>query len=108
MKLELIQDGLCMKRKQLLKVRGGRGHTIVCHSGSVWVTLDRDPRDIILGAGDSLALERDGLALVQALEQSAISVAPARDGRGLAPRLAAPRHARAAAGPMHAAFGVSP
>ena len=76
MNLELNQDGLCLKRKQVLKVRGGSGHAIVCHSGSVWVTQAGDRRDIVLDAGESFALERNGLAVVQAFEQSAISIAP--------------------------------
>ncbi len=85
MNLELNQDELCLKPKQLVKVRGGAGHVIVCHSGSLWLTQDRDRRDIVLGAGESFTLDRDGLALVQALEQSAISIAPAGRGRHLHP-----------------------
>ncbi len=106
MNLELNQDGLCMKPKQLLKVRGGVGHTIVCHSGSVWVTQDRDRRDIVLGAGESFALDRSGLALVQAFEQSAISIAPpARSACAGAPA-ALPRHAVAGTGIPRGAVGV--
>ena len=81
MNLELNQDGVCMKPKQLLKVRDGVGHTVVCHSGSVWVTQERDRRDIVLGAGESFALDRSGLALVLAFEQSAISIARPAPGR---------------------------
>jgi len=76
MNLEFNPQGLCLKPKQLLKVRRGSGHAIVCHSGSLWVTQHRDPRDIVMGAGESFALDRNGLVLVQALEQSAISIAP--------------------------------
>lgn len=91
MTLELNQDGLCLKPKQLLKVRGGSGLTIDCHSGSLWLTQDRDRRDIVLGAGESFTLDRNGLALVQALEQSAVSIQPAGSGR----------RAHAAAPPWH-------
>jgi len=88
MNLELDQDGLCLKRSQVLKVRGGAGHSVLCHSGSLWLTQDRDQRDIVLGAGESFVLDRDGLALVQALEQSAISIAPpARRSRTTMPGL---------------------
>ena len=83
MKFELDSEALCLKPKQLLKVRGGLGHAIVCHSGSLWVTQARDQRDIVLAAGESFALDRDGLALVQALQQSAVSIAP---------KAASPRH----------------
>jgi hypothetical protein len=78
MNIELNQNGLCLKPNQLVKVRGGRGHSIVCHSGSVWVTQDGDPRDIVLRAGDSFTLDREGPALVQAFEAGAISVAQAQ------------------------------
>ena len=68
MNIELNQDGLCLKTKQVVKVRGGRGRSIVCDSGSVWVTQVGDPRDVILRAGESFRLDREGLAVVQALE----------------------------------------
>ena len=74
MNIELNQDGICMKPKQVVKVRGGIGHSIVCHSGTVWVTQDGDLRDVVLHAGQSFMLNRKGPALVQAFEQSAISI----------------------------------
>ncbi len=74
MNIELNQDGLCLKRKQVVKVRGGMGHSVVCDSGSVWVTQDGDPRDIVLRAGESFTIDRNGLALVQALEPGSISI----------------------------------
>lgn len=74
MNIELNQDGLCLKRNQVVKVRGGIGHSIVCDSGTVWVTQNGDPRDIILRAGKSFTIDRNGLALVQAFEPSSISI----------------------------------
>jgi hypothetical protein len=74
MNLELSQDGVCLKRNQMVKVRGGLGHSIVCDSGTVWVTQDGDARDIVLHAGNSFTLDREGLALVQAFEPSSISI----------------------------------
>ena len=76
MNIELNRNGLCLKPNQLVKVRDGRGHSIVCHSGSVWVTQDGDPRDVVLRAGEAFTLDRDGPALVQAFEPGAISIAP--------------------------------
>lgn len=104
MKLELNQDGLCMKRRQILKVRGGVGHTVVCHSGSVWLTQDGDSRDIILGAGEAFTLDRSGPALVQAFERSAISVAPR--GRAARATAAAKPCGHAAARYAHTAVGI--
>lgn len=106
MDLEFNHNGLCLKSHQVLKVRGGIGHTIICHSGTVWVTQDRDRRDIVLGAGESFALDRNGLALVQALEQSAISIALAPVSDRAAAPVALPRHAAAAGGFLRAAVGI--
>jgi len=46
MRIDLSQNGLCLERNKLLKVRGGIGHTVVWHSGSVSVTQDGDPRGV--------------------------------------------------------------
>lgn len=105
MNLELSLGRICLKPKQLLRVRSGVGHAIVCHSGSLWVTQHRDQRDVVLGAGESFALDRDGLALVQALEPSAITIAPATMGRALPPA-ALPRHAPARSRRAHGLAGV--
>ena len=106
MNIELNQDGICMKPKQVVKVRGGVGHSIVCHSGTVWVTQDGDRRDIILRAGESFTLDRRGPALVQAFEPGAISIArPGAQMRQSAPAMMLPR-AAAGGGFPHGAIGV--
>ena len=106
MNLEFNPEGLCLKPKQLLKVRGGIGHAIVCHSGSLWVTQQHDQRDIVLGAGESFALDRKGLVLVQALAQSAISIAPLARGTRARAAFALPRLASAGVGLAQRAAGV--
>lgn len=74
MNIQLNQNGLCLKRNQVVTVRGGIGHSIICDSGIVWVTQDGDPRDVILSVGGSFRLDRAGLALVQAFGPAAISI----------------------------------
>ena len=104
MKLELEQDGLCLKPKQLLKVRDGGGHTVVCQSGALWLTQHGDPRDVYLGPGESFLLDRNGLTLVQALERTTVSIlAPAVRA---APTAAFAKQAYATAGQMRSAFGA--
>ena len=88
MNIEFNQNGLCLKTKQVVKVRGGKGHSIACDSGSVWVTQVGDPRDTVLSAGNAFTLDRDGLALVLAFEPSSISIAQA-EPRSVPARLAA-------------------
>ena len=74
MRIELNQNTLCVKRNQVVKVRGGIGHSVVCESGSIWVTQDGDLRDIVLHAGDAFTLDRAGPALLQAFEQGTVTI----------------------------------
>jgi Protein of unknown function (DUF2917) len=106
MNIELNQDGLCLKRNQVVKVRGGIGHSVVCESGTVWVTQDGDPRDIILRAGDSFTIDRSGPALVQAFEQAAISITRSAVQNRASVRAALARRAMAGAGFPRGAVGV--
>lgn len=52
---------------EVLRLRDGAGRHIGVVRGVAWVTQDGDPRDYVLGSGESLRLERDGLALVMPL-----------------------------------------
>jgi hypothetical protein len=106
MNIELNRNGFCLKPNQLVKVRGGLGHSIVCHSGSVWVTQDGDLRDVILRAGESFTLDREGPALLQAFEQGAISIAQSKP-QSRATRLAGfLKSALPGAGPARGALAI--
>ena len=75
------------------------GVSIECHSGSVWLTLDDDPRDIVLSAGDRFAGNAHRRALVSALEPSRIGVDVPR------PELAYVATAARTPAPSHWRFG---
>ena len=49
------------------------GVTITCREGSVWITVDNDPRDIVLEAGGSFTASDHARALIYALEPSTVS-----------------------------------
>lgn len=69
---------LSLAPKAIFTLPDGAGVGITCRSGTVWVTLDRDPRDIVLAPGERF----DGLEhrrmLVSALEASCITVSGTR------------------------------
>jgi len=47
-----------------LRVRDAVGCTVVCSSGKVWITQEKDSRDTFLREGQSFTLDRPGLALI--------------------------------------------
>lgn len=46
--------------------------------GSLWVTQENDPRDLVLHAGDTWMVERDGLTIVEAQADSTVCIAGRR------------------------------
>lgn len=79
-----------LRRGELLRLRNMRGHGIAVLRGMAWVTQDADPRDILLEPGQSFVLDRPGLALVQALQDTGLLVFDARVRSRAAPAFAAP------------------
>lgn len=56
-----------LSRGRLIRVQDGGGFRIHCYSGELWITQERDLRDIVLQPGDAFILDRPGLTLVAAL-----------------------------------------
>jgi hypothetical protein len=52
---------------EVLPLADIRGRRLCCIDGTVWITLDRDLRDIFLRPGESFVVDRDGVTLLHAL-----------------------------------------
>ena len=65
-----------LQRGRFLRIQSGAGSTVGAHAGSVWITEEASPRDVVLRPGQSLKLRRRGLALVEAMSDAVISFAP--------------------------------
>lgn len=61
--------------RQLFEIPDASSARILCTSGCLWLTLDGDPRDVILRPGDSFAAGEPRRALLYALEGSAFLLA---------------------------------
>ena len=104
MKISLEDSRVELRPKQMLRFDGAEGVRIVCLRGALWVTQDQDLRDVFLSTGACFTLDRDGVALVSALEASSVRLAePVRlrsqlliaaeaVWRGLVQRLRVPSH----------------
>ena len=71
MTLELKKGAVRLGPNQTLKVVDGAGSTVSALEGSVWITEENQPNDIVLTAGGSYRLRRRGITLVNSLGGSA-------------------------------------
>lgn len=72
--IELEPIGLAAR--SVHRIADAKGTKVTCVKGVTWVTQERDPRDIILGAGQSVVLDRPGLAVVFAFKDAVITIGP--------------------------------
>lgn len=61
-----------LAKRQILAVQRPAGVRIECLQGSVWITLDGDARDVVLGAGQAFTTDCPQRALVLALDPACI------------------------------------
>lgn len=59
-------------RNQIREVKTPLGVTLKCLSGRVWVTLDGDPRDVVLDQGQTFTVDRNQRTLVMALDEATV------------------------------------
>lgn len=63
-----------LKQGELVHLDGARGTALRVTRGTLWITLEDDVRDVVLAAGDTFTVDRDGLTLVEAQERSTVCV----------------------------------
>jgi DUF2917 family protein len=67
---------LSLARRGLLEIPDAAGVQVTCSEGCLWITLDNDPRDIVLEAGAVHISTEHRRALVYALEASTLTLRP--------------------------------
>ena len=62
----------CLRAQEIKRLEGMRaGDTILCTNGVLWVTQAGDSADYLLKKGDEFVAHREGLILIQAVDDSA-------------------------------------
>ena len=74
----LTLEPIALGARSVHRIENAKGLAIACVRGATWVTQERDPRDLILTAGQSMVLDKAGLAIVYALKDAVITVGAAR------------------------------
>ena len=76
MKLELKKGAVKLGPNQTLKVLDGQGSTVCAVEGSLWITEENQPKDIVLERGGCYLLRHRGVAIVNSLGgEAAVSFA---------------------------------
>ena len=70
-------EPVALAARSVHRVESAKGLEIACVRGAIWVTQERDQRDWVLMAGQSVVLERPGLAVVYAFKDALITVGAA-------------------------------
>ena len=70
-----------MLRRTLLELPDDRPLDVACGAGTLWLTLDNDPRDLVLERGERVRLEAPRRVLAYAFDDSVLELTevPARD-----------------------------
>lgn len=82
----LTLEPIALPARSVHRIENGKGVRVSCVRGAIWITQARDPRDMILASGQSVVLDRAGLAVVYAFKEAIITVGaalqlPAPQGR---------------------------
>jgi hypothetical protein len=77
--MELLTDDLRIQldRGRTLRLSDALGATVRVTRGELWMTQEGDPRDVVLGPGDTFSIDRGGLSVLQALSAATVTLGPA-------------------------------
>jgi hypothetical protein len=81
MKMNFDVAQIELPRARMLKLFDAQGSEVSCRGGVLWITQDGDRDDVVLGAGQSLRVQRDGLTLIYACKDAALQIDTAKAGR---------------------------
>lgn len=74
MDIDIKRAVIELEPQTVLPFHDASGAKIACLEGVLWITQEDDRNDIVLEAGQSLILDKEGEALVQALHGARIAV----------------------------------
>jgi len=67
-----------LKARDILRLEGKpQGTKITVLSGKTWISQANDPQDYLLGCGETLEIEKNGLVVVQGWPDAVLKIASA-------------------------------
>ena len=77
----LIEGALPLARDEQLCIVDGRDLLIHVWQGLLWITQERDQRDVVLEAGQSFRLDRNGTAFAKCWEDAVLALTSPHENR---------------------------
>jgi len=70
----IVAEGLFLEHRAVLRIARGAGLLVSAHGGTLWITQEGDPHDIIVQSGRWHRLALDTLAIVHALQPASVTI----------------------------------
>jgi hypothetical protein len=77
----LIEGAMPLLRNEQLRIEDGRELLVHVWQGTLWITQEGDARDILLQAGQSFRLDRDGTALAKCWDDAVLALTSPHEER---------------------------
>jgi hypothetical protein len=71
---DLALEPISLPARSVHRIEHAKGVQVTCVRGVTWITQEQDSRDLILTAGQSIVLDRRGLAVVFAFKDAVITL----------------------------------
>ncbi|CAN5714682.1 hypothetical protein BH11PSE8_BH11PSE8_04410 [soil metagenome] len=63
-----------LHKNQLLRLHKGEARRIEVATGTLWITLDNDPRDIVLDPGQGFGIAENDHVLLSAIDEASFAL----------------------------------
>jgi hypothetical protein len=68
---DLDRAAITIHKSDVVRLATAHGRRIESVLGRVWITIDGDPRDIVLDTGEGFSVDRDSAVMISALRGDA-------------------------------------
>ena len=67
---DLYPASITLRKGGMHRLSGGLGRRVEALTGSLWITIDNDKRDILVNPGEGFSIDRRGATLISALDDA--------------------------------------